>query len=72
MRKKFKKIYNDDNLICSKCGGVLEVDDIIDTDMSFEEDSDYIEYGYGHCKKCGEEYDINIAYKFAYYLVEDK
>lgn len=71
MRKKFRKI-DSDNLICSKCGGVLEVDDIIDTDMSFEEDSDYIEYGYGHCKKCGEEYDINIAYKFAYYLVEDK
>ena len=72
MARTFKKIYDEEHFICPKCGGTLEVDDIIDTDMSWEEDSDYIEYGYGHCTKCGEEYDINVAYKFAYYLVEDK
>ena len=72
MAEKFKKIYDDEHFVCPKCGGTLEIGEMNDFEAIWGEDIDYMQFGGGFCTKCGEEYDINIAYKFAYFLVEDK
>ena len=72
MTEKFKKIYDDEHFVCPKCGGALEIGNIIGSESTWEEGIDYIEFTDGCCTKCGKEYNIDIAYKFAFYRIEDE
>lgn len=56
--------------ICPICGHIIEIENIVDEEEVAEDGCDYKEYGYGYCWGCGEMYNLNIGYKFAFYEIK--
>lgn len=51
-----------ERILCPKCGRIVDIEDVIDTDWT--NDHHFIDYAYGHCYNCNIDISFDLIYKY--------